>query len=193
MIMSTKLDEHLDSNVIKFLDNRSEILDLLTDFLILVKYTGEASISRQQYTETGRYVGDKVTKISTVYYDYSFLIAPAYKAFEGYLYLLAERLGLKKASEEIQNIGNLYESEKIERVKEELITETGEKIDKSDKDGMEILDGLRRALRHYRHNPAHFGGVRIDTFQKAKNYVSMIFAVINDTTKYFLSKGLIKT
>jgi len=190
--MAEKLNEHFDSDVIEFLDKKSEIKELLIDWLILVDYTGVASMSRTEYSVTG-YSSTKVTKISTLYYDYSFLMAPAYKAFEGYLYLLAESLGLKKATQEIQNIGNLYDSEKIQRVKEEIVTETGEKIDKNDKDGMEIIDSLRRVLRHYRHNPAHFGGERIDTFQKAKNYVSMILAVINDTTKYFLSKGLIKT
>ena len=191
--MIDKLSEHLDNNTINFLNKKQEIIRLLFDWLILNECIGEISIKwPERENGVGRILGYPLTRISTLFNDYSFLIAPAYKAFEGYLYLLAESLGLKKATEEIQNIGNLYDSDKIDRLKEEIITETGEKIDKSDKEGMEIIDGLRRVLRHYRHNPAHFGG-RIDTFQKAKNYVSMIFTVINDTTKYFLSKGLIRT
>ena len=190
--MSDKLSEHLDNEVITFLKKKPGILELLRDWLILVNYTGEGSISRPDCDEvTGRIKGYPVTKLSTLYYDYSFLIAPAYKAFEGYLYLLAESLGLKKTTDEIHNIGSLYDSEKIERIKEEIVTETGEKIDKNDKQGMGMINGLRIALRCYRHNPAHFEG-RTDTFQKAKDYGSMIFSVINDTTKYFLTKEIIK-
>jgi len=186
-----KLSDQLDSDVIEFLNKKREIVKLLRDWSTLVDYTGETSISTPMPNEvTGRIRGYKVTQISTLYSDYSFLIASAYKAFEGYLYLLAESLGLKKESEEISNIGSLYDSDKIQKIKEDIITKTGKKIDKGDKEGLEIIDGLKRALRHYRHNPAHFGG-RIDRFQKAKNYGSMIFTIINDSTKYFLDKGLI--
>jgi hypothetical protein len=190
-MISYKLNDHLDSNVIEFLNKNEEILHLLRDWLILINYTGERSISRTICDEvTGRIKGNQVIEISTLYYDYSFLIASAYKAFEGYLYLIAESLGFKKESHEIRNIGNLYDSDKIQKIKEDIITETRKKIDKGDKEGLEIIDGLRRALRHYRHNPAHFGG-SIDRFQKAKNYGSMIFTIINDSTKCFLDKGLI--
>lgn len=187
-----ELSEHLEQDVIRFLNKKVEIIDLLRDWFILVNYTGEASISRPMPDEiTGRIEGYKVTKISSLYYDYSFLMAPAYKAFEGYLYLLAESLGLKKESEEIRNIGNLYDSDKIQKIKEDIITETGKEIDKEDREGSEIIDGLRRALRRYRHNPAHFGGERIDKFQKSKDYGIMILSVINDSANYFLDKGLI--
>ena len=185
------LSSHLDPEVICYLRNEPKITELLTDYLVLLDALGVRTLSGTPLynRDTGRHIGTPKIGASEAFSDYSFFIAPIYKAFEGYLFLLANSVGLKTKDEIIKNIGSCYDEEKIIQIKREIVTETGNRIDKADKEGIGKLSELKRVLEQYRHNPAHFLGNTLDTFQKATNYGGAILTAINETTKFFLERG----
>lgn len=192
--MLEQLSKHLDKEVIKFLEKDAHIKNLLADWLLLIdSIRGKAFTQDIVYGSTGRILGRDSENLSNLFNDYSFLVAPAYKAFEGYLYLLAEKLGVKTKEEldKTVNIGSCYNIEEIEKLKMEIISETGKKIDKNDREDMGKISELKRVLELYRHSPAHYGGERIDTFEKAENYGRTIIVTINETTKYFIKNGFL--
>jgi hypothetical protein len=188
------LSSHLDPEVICYLRNDPKITELLIDYLVLLDALGARTLSGTPLynRDTGRGIGTPKIGASEAFSDYSFLIAPIYKAFEGYLFLLAQSLGLKSKDQIITSIGSCYDEEKITNMKMEIMTETGNLIQKKDKEGLGKITELKRVLEQYRHNPAHFMGSTLDTFQKATDYGGAIFTAINETTNFFLQRGDIK-
>lgn len=187
------LSSHLDTEVIAYLQKDPQIKGLLMDYLVLVDSITTRTLSgTARHRDTGRYIGTPHIGASEAFSDYSFLIAPIYKAFEGHLFLLANSLGLKTKDEIITNVGSCYDEEKITKMKKEIVTETGNLIEKTDKEGIGKISELKRVLEQYRHNPAHFLGSNLDTFQKATNYGGAILTAINEATRYFLQRGDIK-
>lgn len=189
------LQRHLDIETLQYLDKSDNVIErLLVDFLALEKeiandfFVGE----RLHDNVTGRYRGQPEASASDIYYDFSFVVSPAYRAYEGFLFLLAESLGLKRKQEIIQNIGRIYNDDEIYQLKKEIITETGKKLDNKDKDLLGIVSELKRVLELYRHNPAHYYGDRIDTLEKASNYGRTVLNVINLTTKTLIQKGYLR-
>jgi len=100
------------------------------------------------------------------FYDYSFFMAPMYKAVEGVLWKISEDLRLVK---EGQPLGNFFDETSIEKNLSKLETKIGVKIDDREKIKLvkrELLE-LKDFLMRYRHNPAHFGNI-FDTYQKVE-------------------------
>lgn len=187
-----KLLRHIDNDVYHYLQkNGHEITNLLADWLILLENIKTVVFRGEKEYSAGRYVGQAEISAQNLYSEYSFLIAPIYKAYEGFLFLLAKSLGLKTSEQEILSIGRLYDEEAITRNKDEIITELGESLNKSDREVLGKLSELKRVLELYRHNPAHYLGTRLETMEKAENYGRTILTVINETTKYFLEKKYI--
>ena len=184
-----ELRRHLDDEVIVYFNKEPLIKKLLTDYLLLVTVIREHIISGTlQFDE-----GTAKANASEVFIDYSFVIAPIYKAFEGYLFLLAESLGLKSRQEIKKSIGACYDEEQITKIKKEIVTETGNRIEKTDREALGRISELKRVLEQYRHSPAHFVGKSPDTFQKATNYGGAILTAINEATEFFLERGDIST
>lgn len=135
--------------------------------------------------------------VSTIaYYDYSFVVAPAYKAFEGFLLFLARVFELPAEQYE-HRIGGLYDWEANKKDKEIIIKALEAKLG-TDREGKDRWSELSMTLRNYRHNPAHFSGDRIETFEQAEDYVRTIINIINQTVKFLvekkvLSSGLVDT
>lgn len=188
------LSSHLDPEVVSYLDREPRIRNLLIDYLVLIDTVGARTLSGAPLHDkvTGRYKRTPQICATEGFTDCSFLIAPIYKAFEGYLFLLAESLGLKDGDQIVTNIGSCYDEEKITQMKRDIVTETGKLIDEKDKQGLGKISELKRVLEQYRHNPAHFLSSRLDTFQKATNYGGAILTAINETTKFFIERGDIK-
>ena len=189
------LSSHLDPEVISYLKREPTIVNLLVDYLVLIRTVGVRTLSGAPLYDnvTGRYKGTPEICAGEGFSDCSFLIAPVYKAFEGYLFALAESLGLKTRDEIVTSIGRCYDEDQITQTKKEIVTETGKLIDKKDKEGLGKISELKRVLEQYRHSPAHYYGTSLNTFQKATNYGSAILTVINETTKFFLERGDIET
>lgn len=188
------LSSHLDSEVVSYLDREPGIRNLLIDYLVLIDTVGARTLSGVPLHDkvTGRYKGTPQIRAAEGFTDCSFLIAPIYKAFEGYLFLLAESLGLKDRDQIVTNIGSCYDEEKLTQMKKSIVTETGKLIHEKDKEGLGKISELKRVLEQYRHNPAHYLGTSLDTFQKAANYGGAILTAINEITKFFLERGDIK-
>jgi hypothetical protein len=185
---------YLDKRTVEYITSQgNSIADLLLDYIALEKeLKDDLFVGEMQYDGvTGRYRGQPSLPASETYHDYSFLAAPAYKAFEGYLYLLAESLGLKTREQIIKAIGSIYDPEYILQLKREIITETNAKLSANDKELQGILTELKRVLELYRHSPAHFLGERIDSLEKAEGYAKTVLTVINQTTKTLLDRGYI--
>jgi hypothetical protein len=126
---------------------------------------------------------------SIIYNDYSFVVAPAYKAYEGFLLFLA-RIFKLPVEEYKHNIGGLYDWEVNKKHKEAILEALENKLG-SDKEGKDRWRELNMVLRQYRHNPAHFSGDKIETFEQAEDYVRMIINTINQMTKYLMEKKVV--
>lgn len=88
------------------------------------------------------------------FYDYSFVIAPMYKAIEGVLWKIAQDFGLVKDD---GILGNFFDEENIDK----HFSKFENKV-KSAQKAREIkheLSELKNFLKRYRHNPAHYGTI----------------------------------
>lgn len=132
---------------------------------------------------------EKVSISSLLYSDYSFVVAPAYKAFEGFLLFVAEEFELP-VEEYKQNVGGLYNWEVNVKDKDKILAALESKLEK-DKEGQDRWRELGMILRSYRHNPAHYSGDRIDSFEQAEDYVRTIINTMNQTLKYLVKKDVI--
>ncbi len=131
--------------------------------------------------------------------DYSFLMSPAYKALEGFLFQLANDLKLPSSANNDKIAGAYYfDEQKIDKHIDSLIKEIENKADNENKlskyEKQDIKDRIKEMkgfLRHYRHAPAHFFGEPIETVDKAHRNIMIIYGAIDNATKILLKAGLI--
>jgi len=170
-----------------------DIVDLLIDNLILlqniklsvlVEHDEAIDVMNQQTNEF-----EVKAKSREIYFDYSFLIAPAYKAYEGYLYFIAEELGFS-VEEYKHNIGGLYSWSDTDKQKSALIEQIKEKLS-ADTESIDRWRELGMILRKYRHNPSHYSGDRIQSYEEAEGYVLTIITTMDHMTRYLLDKTLL--
>ena len=125
------------------------------------------------------------------FYDYSFLMTPAFKAFEGTLIKVGEELGLNidKKPHKI-SVGSILNEDNLEK----FYTEVLDKIDSLEKekkeDIKEWLSNARRYLKSLRHTPAHFLGDIQDTRNKAIMSADTILKTINELCGSMIDNGL---
>ncbi len=130
--------------------------------------------------------------------DFSFLIAPSYKALEGFLFQLADNLKLPSAGNK-NLVGSYYvDEEKLDEQIDSLLSEielrTGKITELNEYEKRDIKSRLKEMkdfLRHYRHSPAHYTGEPIDTVKKAERTIMVIFAAIDNTASILLKAKLI--
>lgn len=135
--------------------------------------------------------------LSGNYNDYSFSIAPAYKAFEGFLFQLGIDLKLFDKNNLPYSPGSFYEDEKIEKSLQDLFKGVLNLTKKVDKDKFKDISGriseMRNLLRRYRHTPAHYQGSQcIPNFAKAKDYAASIIFNMNDLIKLLDEVNILK-
>ena len=128
--------------------------------------------------------------------DYSFLTAPAYKAFEGYLFQIAKEMKLPSSSPKL--IGTYFDEGRVDETIDNLLkeleakSEGTAKLSKDEKQFIkDMVSEMKRFLFHYRHTPAHYIGDLIDTADKAEQNIHSIYRIINETTKTLLKAKLI--
>lgn len=114
----------------------------------------------------------------TSFYDWSFLLAPMYKAVESVLWKIAVEIRLEKTD---KILGNFYDERNIEKNLDKI----GEKV--KDKNRLPAiknqLSELKTFLKRYRHLPAHFGN-KFNSYLEAeiaaKSALHNIKCLIND-------------
>lgn len=130
--------------------------------------------------------------------DFSFFTAPAYKAFEGFLFQIASDLRLP-SSGNADFVGTYFDEKKIDQTINRLLKELEMKTDKekqlTKEQKIHIKDNIKemkRFLQYYRHTPAHFQGESIDTLDKARQNIMSIYRIINETVKTLLKAELVQ-
>ncbi|MGA2417703.1 MAG: hypothetical protein ABSF55_00450 [Candidatus Staskawiczbacteria bacterium] len=130
--------------------------------------------------------------------DFSFFTAPAYKAFEGFLFQIAKDLNLPSSGNP-KFVGTYFDEEKVDETIDNLLKELGNKTKESktldNEEKMHIKDmvnEMKRFLHYYRHTPAHFDGEPIDTIDKARQNILSMYRIISETVKTLMKAGLIK-
>jgi hypothetical protein len=130
--------------------------------------------------------------------DYSFLTAPAYKAFEGFLFQIARDLQLPSSGNP-KFAGTYFDEEKVDKAINKLLkefeqkAEKEKKLSKQEKDHIkDMVKEMKRFLYHYRHTPAHFDGEPIQTIEMAQQNVLSMYRIINETTKTLLDTSLLQ-
>ncbi|MCF7830420.1 hypothetical protein K9M41_00245 [Candidatus Gracilibacteria bacterium] len=170
----TTLKKIFDHKTLLFLEEK--ILDHLVDEVILL----EARIPGAQ----------AVT-------DFSFLMAPAYKALEGFLFQLAKGLELPSGSNPENAGGYFANAQTVDKHIDGILKELDEESDKadiSDSEQREIkfrLSQMGSFLNNYRNSPAHFNGDPVKAGEKAAQLVTTIFEHIDSTTKVLLATGFL--
>lgn len=129
--------------------------------------------------------------------DFSFFTAPAYKAFEGFLWQIAEDLNLPSSGNP-KFVGTYFDEEKVDKTIDKLIkelelkTEKEARLTRDEKRHIkDMIQEMNRFLYHYRHTPAHFHGEPIDTIEKARQNILSMYRIINETVKTLLKAKLI--
>jgi len=170
------LNHNFDANVLNYLSER--IINHLADSINL------DNLWREQFKEK--------------FNDFSFFTAPAYKALEGFLFQIAQELGLPSSGNP-KFVATYFDEEKVDKTIDKLLKELEMKADservltKQEKLHIKDMIGeMKRFLYHYRHTPAHFHGEPIDTIEKARQNILSIYRIINETTKTLLKSKLLK-
>ncbi len=127
--------------------------------------------------------------------DFSFLTAPAYKAFEGFLFQIARDLKLSPGRDNDQ-VGGYYDPIKVDKEIDNIIKElekkTGSGLKKNHKDSLKAnITEMRLFLKTYRHTPAHFRGQPVKTKEMAWGNVRRIYGTIKDTVIVLQEAGMI--
>jgi len=134
------------------------------------------------------------------YNDYSFLTAPAYKAFEGFLFQLAKDLKLPSSGKP-ELVGTYYfDEQKVDGAIDALLDElekagTGSTaLSSAEKDNIkDNVKEMKRFLRNYRHTPAHFHGEPMISREKSLQNILSMYRIIDETVAVLQNAKLIPT
>lgn len=130
---------------------------------------------------------------SLPYYDYSFIVTPAFKALEKWVLTIAPHLGVaEKLIEDAQNYGRFstfLNDEAIEKIFKKVVKQLDIKAE-AKKTLRSSMHALGSYLKNLRHTPAHCSAT-IESNEKAENIVRQIIGAINDLTANLLRDGIL--
>lgn len=125
------------------------------------------------------------------YYDYSFVVTPAFKALEEWLLIIAPALGVPETmisgARHSGNLGSFLKDDQIGK----FIESTIKKLDLEAKQKKRLrasVQSLNSYLRDFRHTPAHCSNT-IDNGLQAETVVHQITGALNDLTRNLLESG----
>lgn len=169
-----------------------QLVNLLIDQLILLRNLRRSTLSELTTVDVGNgFTQQAKTTVSgsNLYEDYSFVVAPMYKAFEGFLVFLAKELKLFDKGYE-HRIGGLYSWKDENEQREIVVTKIKEKLE-NDTDLIDLWRELGTILRRYRASPAHYGGDTIYSYEEADGHVKAMFIVMHHAMRRLIQKGLL--
>lgn len=169
-----QLFKKLDESVSKYLSkNGKEILAWLTDSLHLLDYLKRQPIAN--------------------FYDYSFVVTPAFKALEKWLLVIAPSLGVPsdiiKKAEETGRLSLFLKDDQIDKFFGAVIKKLD--IESQKKHRLKTsVETLNANLKNFRHTPAHCSNT-IDNIYQADTTINQIVGSINDLTRSLIDDGVI--
>lgn len=186
-------------------DERVEFLqmqwrtDWKSNHPIYMRFTDEARVFlKEQGSEVLLWLWDSNRLIEAFkgkedYFDYSFLIAPAYKALEKWLLIIGPYLGVpRNVVDKAANDGRLGVFlndtsiiEYFDKALEELEAEVEQR-----KDLRNSVLSLNSILKTFRHNPAHCGSTIENPLRAETDFFAMI-NIIDNITSVLISAGII--
>lgn len=132
---------------------------------------------------------------NNTYYDYSFMITPAFKALELWIIAIAPFLGVEQdlieKAKDYGKFNTFLNDESIEK----LVRAVSKKLEiQSDKkrEMRQSLEALSSYLKNLRHSPAHCGTV-ISNPDKAGTFFHEIVGGIDRITNLLIEQGVIKS
>lgn len=180
-----------DPSVWKFLTK--DLHQLIIDSLILGDVFRHSSylLADREELFSGSFIDLPATRC---FFDYSFILAPTYKFFEGYIYLISIKLKIITA-EEAQKISTTVgaltnlEGDGKSKFKKVFETITSEIEDKSVRSRWQSLYDL---YSDFRNAPAHYGEKILESYEQVENARSAIITAVNNTCTYFFEKEILK-
>ena len=159
-----------DSEILKWLDDSSYLLETQTALR----------------SPTGGFGSE--------YYDYSFMVTPAFKSLERWLLEIAPYIGVDEkilqTAEEKGRLGAFLNDEAMKDIVDGIVSKLGEAL-KDEQQLRNSLTSLNAYLKTLRHNPAHCGHI-INHANKAKTIFYEIVGLIDRVTKHLLEEKIIK-
>ncbi len=127
------------------------------------------------------------------YSDYSFTIAPAYKALEKWLLLLAPFLGVPediiRKAQESGKLGLFLSDDNVEKFFNSIL----EKLDVEAEKKRELktfVQTLNSTLKNFRHNPAHCGTIIEDILRAESDFFTLL-NTMDKITQTLIDVGII--
>jgi len=176
-IWTHKIAHKMDSEVLFFLGKNggSEVLFWLMDSCDLVMLFQKGFLG------------------SSAYYDYSFLVLPAFKALEKWLLIIAPHLGVPEKMIQEANAkgpGVFLRNNQIEKFFDEVLEKLKTEADTRNR-LRSAVSSLNAILGNFRNDPAHCNYV-IENPEQADTMVQQIIGNIDDITARFLQDKIIK-
>jgi hypothetical protein len=123
-------------------------------------------------------------KADSSYSDYSFTIAPAYKALEKWLLLLARFLGVPsdiiQKAQESGRLGLFLADDKVDTFFDSILEKLTLEADKK-QELKTFVQTLRSTLKNFRHNPAHCGTIIEDVLRAESDFLTLLNTMDNIT------------
>ena len=122
--------------------------------------------------------------------DYSYLVTPAFKALEGFLIQVGEKLGLKSDQYNFR-VCVVFSDENLEKFYADVLDKLSRVAEEHRDDIKMWLNDARRILRHYRHSPAHFLGEPKKNWGEAFSVGDNIIRIIAEMGYSIISSGML--
>ncbi len=137
---TTRLERYFSLEVYNWLDEK--IKQLLLDYLTL----------KDNYD-----LPSNLSSSKEYFYDYSFLLTPAFKALEGTIIQIGKELDLPVEKNKY-SVGGFFNNEELEKYYSNVLNEIEHLNDDDKAEIKEWLTNARRFLTPLRNTPAHFSG-----------------------------------
>ncbi len=166
-----------------------DIKDLLIDWLILKDYLKKTKFKTDIILDDeiyGEQTIPEIIQLDDVMIDRAFIITPAFKAYEGFLYhlLAVFNLPIEKYKSSYKNVGFFYDLDEQYKHNIEILELIKTKM--KNKDGVERWTELYGILKRFRHSPAHYLGGGVETFEMAEGFGHTLITAINGMSTYII-------
>lgn len=122
-----------------------------------------------------------------IFNDYSFTLAPTYKLFEGYIYLVAIKVGVLKSNDlhRFINIGTITNLPTAKREYREVIEKISGMI--GDPKLLRRWQGLYDTFEDFRNSPAHYSKSFRRSYEEVDAEISHLLVEIKTMTHYLFN------
>jgi len=163
-----------------------DLQQLVVDSLLMKRIIRGTSYYDGKRSDDGRIT----YPIKGIFNDYSFALAPAYKLFEGFVYLVAIKVGVLRPSDlhKFISVGSLTNLPTARKEYREMIEKISGMI--NDPKLLSRWQGLYDTFEDFRNSPAHYSNSFRRSYDEVDAEISHLLVEIKTMTRYLFHSDI---